>query len=145
VGEKILRCLGEPYLPYFIAVFFSIIHQRQAGKKITGGIIEEIYNDDLLGVHGKGYFEYYRQRLRTYTEPFTKAAEEVLKEACLVDDGYTTDLAFSVFESASGTKDYELFLGLMADLENDFYVRIIDKKIYFQSKVLADWWRRYYG
>jgi AAA+ ATPase superfamily predicted ATPase len=144
VGKKILKCLGEPYLPYFIAVFSSVIRQKQIGRTITEDIVDEMYNDDLLGVHGKGYFDYYKRRLGTYVEPLAKAAEEILKETSLVEDGYTVELSFSVFEHASGTNDHEMFIGLMADLENDFYVKIVDKRIHFQSKVLKDWWRRYY-
>lgn len=144
IGEKILECLGEPYVPYFISVFVSIIGQRVDGE-VTANRVEKIYFDDLLGSYGKGYFEYYRQRLGTYPEPFAKAADEMLKEVCLVDDGYPLDLAFNVFKEASGIEDYEKFMDLIFDLENDFYIKVVNKKAVFQSKVLRDWWRLYYG
>lgn len=99
----------------------------------------------MLGSYGKGYFEYYRQRLGTYPESWAKAADEILKETCIVDDGYPLDLAFNVFKEASSIEDYEKFMDLISDLENDFYIRVSDKKIMFQSKVLRDWWRLYYG
>jgi len=144
VGEKILECLGQPYVPYFIAVFVSIIYQRASGK-VTAEQVEKIYSGDLLGSYGRGYFEYYKQRLRTYPEPLMKAADRMLREICLVDDGFPLDLAFGIFKEASGIEDYERFMNLVSDLENDFYIKIVDKKLVFQSKVLRDWWRLYYG
>jgi hypothetical protein len=144
VGEKILECLGQPYVPFFIAVFVSIISQRVNGKA-TAEQVEKVYAGDLLGSYGRGYFEYYRQRLRVYPEPLAKAADEILKEACLAEDGFPLDLAFDVFKRASSIEEYDRFMGLVADLENDFYVRIVDGKLVFQSKVLRDWWRLYYG
>lgn len=144
IGDKILECLGEPYVPYFISVFLDILMQNTEGD-LSVEHIERVYSDGLLGVYGKGYFEYYRQRLKTYPEALAKAAEEILKDACLVDEGFPIDLAFNIFRDESGIDDYEKFFDLVLDLENDFYIRSNDKKIRFRSKVLRDWWRLYYG
>ena len=144
IGDKILECLGEPYVPYFISVFLNILMQN-AENGLNVEYVEREYSDGLLGVYGKGYFEYYRQRLRTYPEGLAEAAEEILKEACLVDEGYPTDLAFNIFREKSGIDDYETFRDLIFDLENDFYIKANDKEVRFRSKVLRDWWRLYYG
>jgi hypothetical protein len=39
------------------------------------------------------------------------------------------------------------FARLIATLENDFYIRCLstDRGYYFASKILCDWWRRYYA
>ena len=144
IDEEILECIGEPYIPYFLAVFISILAQRP-DKVLNVKIIEQIYNNEVLGVYGKGYFEYYRQRLRTYPEPIAIAAEEILRKVCLVDKGYPLGLAFSLFTRKSSINDFERFLDLIHDLENDFYIVVYNRKIFFRSKMLRDWWRLYYG
>ena len=53
-------------------------------------------------------------------------------------------LAFNLFRENTGINDHELFMDLILDLENDFYIRVADKRIQFRSKVLGDWWRLYY-
>ena len=144
IGDEILKCLGEPYVPYFISVFLNILMQN-VEKSFDLEYVNAVYTNGLLGVYGKGYFEYYRQRLRTYPEALAKAAEEILREACLVDKGYPTDLVFNIFKNESGIDDYEKFRDLILDLENDFYIKADSKEIRFRSKVLRDWWRLYYG
>jgi uncharacterized protein len=144
IGRKVLNCLGEPHLPYFIALFSSIIDQKSNGGKITESIIEQMYVNNMLGISGQGYFVYYRQRLKAYPQPLDKAAENILKEACHVAEGYDVDLAFSVFEQATALHDPEIFRSLVMDLENDFYVSVTNNKICFKSKVLNDWWRSHY-
>lgn len=144
IGEKILECIGEPYIPYFISVFLNMLIQGYTGV-LNAGYVKKVYDEGLLGVYGKGYFDYYRQRLRTYPEDLAKAAEEILKEACLIDGGYSLNLAFDIFKQKTEIEDYEKFMDLIIDLENDFYIRVHNKKIHFRSKVLRDWWRLYYG
>lgn len=94
LGEKILDCLGEPYIPYFISVFMSIIQQKSNGK-VSRELIEKIYRNDFLSVRGKPYFQYYRQRLNNYSPSFAKAANKILDKASMVDDDFPIDLAFS--------------------------------------------------
>ena len=143
IGEKILECIGEPYVPYFTAILLSMALQ-EAGGVLTDASIEEIYNSKLLGAHGKGYFEYYKDRLRIYYEgTAAKAAEEILKDACIADEGLPKQLAFKLFMDATGTDDSEKFVDLLYDLENDFYISLEGGNIRFQSKVLRDWWRLY--
>ena len=144
VGDRILECLSEPYVPYFISVFLAILMQN-AGRGLNVQYVEKVYSDGLLGVYGKGYFEYYRQRLRTYPEGMAEAAEEILKEACLIEEGDPTSLAFNIFREKNGIDNYEKFRDLIFDLENDFYIKVNDDKVRFRSKVLRDWWRLYYG
>jgi len=142
IGEKILECIGEPYIPYFIAIFINMLTQES--KELNEEFIEEIYHKKLLGVHGRGYFDHYRQRLGMYYPELAKAAEEILKEVCK-SVSYPRDLAFGLFKKASGMDDYEKFMDLLSELENDFYIKLDGESLRFQSKVLRDWWRLYYG
>jgi AAA+ ATPase superfamily predicted ATPase len=144
IGEKILECIGEPYVPFFTAIFLRMILQ-EAGDHITEEIVEETYNSKLLGAQGKGHFEHYKERLRIYyDEIIAKAAKEILKEACVGDNGIPKQLAFHLFIEATGMDDDERFVDLLYDLENDFYIKFDGENIRFQSKVFRDWWRLYH-
>lgn len=78
-----------------------------------------------------------------YEGVLAKAAEDILKEVCLAEQGYQKALAFDLFRRATGIEDEEKFMNLLYDLENDFYITFDGEHIRFQSKVLMDWWRLY--
>jgi AAA+ ATPase superfamily predicted ATPase len=142
MGLKILECVGEPYIPYFISIFLSMIFEaeRWLGEKD----VEELYNSKLLGAHGRGYFDYYKQRLGIYYEvELARAAEEILREVCLTEEEYPKTLAFDLFRRATGIENEEKFINLLLDLENDFYISVDGEHIRFQLKILGDWWRLY--
>lgn len=142
IGLKILECVGEPYIPYFISIFLSMLFEDE--RWLSEKDIEELYNSKLLGAHGRGYFDYYKQRLGIYYGGvLARAAEDILKEACLAEQGYPKALAFDLFQRATVIKDEEKFINLLYDLENDFYITFDGKNIRFQSKILRDWWRLY--
>ncbi len=143
LGEKILGCIGEPYVPYFTAILLRMTLQ-EGDVEITGEMIEEIYSSKLLGAQGKNYFEHYKDRLRIYYgESMAKAAKEILRKVCLADQGLPKQLAFNLFRETTGMVDEERFTDLLYDLENDFYITFDGEQIRFQSKVLRDWWRLY--
>jgi len=148
LGEKILDCIGEAYIPYFIAVMLSAIKEERIlrGNEINGDLIEAVYNFRILGNEGKYYFEYYFQRLRIfYTGMEEKASKAILRKVCS-QDYYPVELAFGVFYKETGEDDYEKFMDLIADLGNDFYIEHDTKRgLKFYSKMLRDWWRIYYG
>jgi AAA+ ATPase superfamily predicted ATPase len=143
IGQKILKCVGEPYIPYFIAVFLSMI-SREDGE-LSERDIEEIYSSKLLGAYGRGHFDYYWQRLKIYYNGvLVRAARDILRESCLPEEGLSKALAFDLFQRATGIEDEDKFMDLLHDLENDFYIKFDGKNIRFQSKVLRDWWRLYH-
>jgi AAA+ ATPase superfamily predicted ATPase len=144
IGEKLLDCIGEPYVPYFTAILFQMT-LREAGGDLTENGIDEVYNSKLLGAQGKGYFDHYKDRLRIYYDGLmAKAAKEILREACLADEGVPKQFAFQLFIDATNLDDEERFMDLLYDLENDFYITFDAAIIRFQSKVLRDWWRLYH-
>jgi len=143
MGEKLLELIGEPYVPFFIAILLEMTLRESEGD-LTEEIIEEVYSSKLLGADGKGYFEYYRSRLEGhYGGMMAKAAEEILREACIADGGLPKQLAFDLFREATGMDDERRFTDLIFELENDFYIKVDGENIRFQSKVLRDWWRLY--
>jgi AAA+ ATPase superfamily predicted ATPase len=148
LGEKMLVCIGEAYIPYFIAVMLSAIKEERIlrGIRIDEELIESVYNFRILGNEGKHYFEHYFQRLRIYyTGMEEKAAKAILRKVC-GQDYYPVELAFGIFQKQTGQDDYEKFMDLIADLSNDFYIEHDPKMgLKFYSKMLRDWWRIYYG
>lgn len=147
-SDKILSCIGEPYIPYFIAIMLSAIKEEYILRdgELTDELIEKIYNFRILGNEGKHYFEHYSQRLGIfYSNMESKAARVILKNVCNVDF-YSIDLAFGIFKQETAIDDYEQFMDLIADLSNDFYLEHDPKNgLKFYSKMLKDWWRIYHG
>ncbi|MCK4458430.1 MAG: ATP-binding protein [Methanosarcinales archaeon] len=151
IGDKILDCIGEAYLPYFIAIMLSAIKEERVltDEEINEKLIEDIYNFRILGNDGKHYFEHYSQRLRIFYTGIAgmeeKAARAILRRVSR-GEHYPIDLAFEIFEQETGIADYERFMDLIADLENDFYIENNPLKgLTFYSKMLRDWWRLYHG
>jgi hypothetical protein len=141
IGEKIVECIGVPSVPYFLSAFLSVIQEESAGKDLDERCIEDIYNSHFMGASGKYYFDYYVQRLTWYYEE-EMAARAILKEL-YNNNKISKKTAFDIFKKVTN-KDYELFLDLMSDLENDFYLEQIHDSIRSYSKPLADWWRLYH-
>ncbi|MDI6762003.1 MAG: hypothetical protein QME83_03125 [Thermodesulfobacteriota bacterium] len=150
-GEKILDCIGEDCIPYFIAVMLSAIKEEKIlkGKEINEKLIETVYNFCILGNEGKHYFEHYFQRLKIFYTGMAgleeKAAKAILRKVCN-QEYFPVDIAFGIFKQETGQDDYEKFMDLIADLSHDFYIEHDPKRgLKFYSKMLRDWWRIYYG
>ena len=145
IGEKTVDCIGIPSVPYFLSIFLSIIQEEYMGKDLNKKKIEEAYNSNLMGARGKHYFDYYVQRLKIYyEEKEERAAKAILKELCK-DGEIQKEIAFDIFKKVTTRNDYDWFIDLVSDLENDFYLKQTDTAIIFYSKTLADWWRLYYA
>lgn len=151
IGDKILNCVGEACIPYFIAIMMSAIEEEYVSRdvEINEELIEDIYNFYILGSGGKHYFEHYSQRLRIFYTSMAgmeeKAARAILRRVSS-EDYYPLDLAFGIFKQETGVDDHERFMDLIADLENDFYIENDPLKgLTFYSKMLRDWWRLYHG
>lgn len=147
LGDKILDCVGESYIPYFVGIMLSTIVDEQiiTGKAVDEVLIEDVYNNRLLGSKCKHYFDPYFKRLKVfYQEMDVKAAKAILGRVSTTEN-YPIELAFDAFQQETGSHDYERFLDLISDLENDFYIENDDGKLNFYSKVLKDWWRIFHG
>ena len=148
--RRILELVGAP-IPYFIQVFVTEIATARAGglRRIGPKRIEAIYQDRLLGAACKTYFQHYYDRLRDYDKREEQAAKALLKAIALAAPaGVARGQLRALFRRTvgEGATD-EQFARVIADLENDFYIRYDrDRGGYaFASKILCDWWRRYYA
>jgi hypothetical protein len=102
----------------------------------------------VLGPSCKTYFEHYYNRLRQYPKTDEQAAKAVLKELALRNpEPVHMDALYALYRKSIGESAAETgFNRLIGDLENDFYIRGDADRLYrFASKILCDWWRRYYA
>ena len=143
IGEKIVGCIGNPSVPYFLSAFLDLIVEESMEKDLDERMIEELYGSKFMGVQGKHYFDYYVRRLNDYyTDNEEKAAKAILKILCQTGE-IPNGIAFEIFKSVTNGS-YEQFIDLIFDLRNDFYIDQREGKMIFYSKPLADWWRLYY-
>ncbi|WP_067050350.1 ATP-binding protein [Methanofollis ethanolicus] len=146
-GTYILECIGDPYIPYFLAIFLSAIKDETIyGEEISSDLLRRIYETKILGSEGKQGFIHYKQRLATdYPKIQQKIAKRLLDSISRVEV-YPRDLAYEIYREESGKDDLDEFCSLLADLAHDYYiVETPSADLKFHSKLLKDWWRIYHG
>ena len=115
--------------------------------RITPLDVTRIYHDIVLGVSCKTYFEHYYDRLKHYEPVSERAAKALLKKLALAGEMKRDQLYQDYLTETQRHPDAEGFNDLMSDLENDFYIRYRNENesYVFFSKILTDWWKRYYS
>lgn len=147
--SNILEIIGVP-IPYFIQVLVSTLVNEALSlkiKKIDPTLVEEVYRKRVLGVECRTYFEHYYQRISQYYGiAEAKAAIIILKELSKAGKMSQKEI-FNIYATTKEKMDEKGFSRLMGDLENDFYIKYYpEEEVYkFSTKVLRDWWHRYYG
>ena len=147
--KELLDLVGAP-IPYFLQVFVTELATDLIEDRAPVGPkrLEGIYQTRVLGPSCKTYFEHYYNRLRQYTKTDEQAAKAVLKELALRHpEPVHRDALYALYRKTIGEPVSESgFNRLIGDLENDFYIRGDADRLYrFASKILCDWWRRYYA
>ena len=103
------------------------------------------YRDRLISVESRIYFESFYSRLKDYYEVKEEAAAKAMLKALAMKGELTRQELRNVYSQAVGETADEDFNRLMSDLENDFYLRPQNGGYVFHTKVLRDWWVRFYG
>lgn len=146
-AKRLMLKLIGPAVPYFIQVFVSEVCKavKIKERKPTPDLINQVYQEEVLGVNCKHYFIHYHERLRYYNERH-QLAKEFLKQLCLVESIPKSQL-LNIYRKISGESDIDGFNRLLGDLENDFYIKYnhAANAYYFATNVLKDWWKRYYA
>lgn len=148
VRKKILQLIGTR-VPYFLQIMFSEVAKefKQSGSEVTPTSVQKLYFEKVLGVDCKTYFDHYYGRLREYYSPEDeRAAKAILRK--LAEEGQVArQSCYRIFCTENRGRDPDAFHGLMANLENDFYIGCDAKKqtYEFSCKLLRDWWLRHYG
>lgn len=147
--DKFMDTIGAP-VPYFIQILLSesLYETKRAKRKTpTSEIIEKAYKERLLGPTNRTYFQHYYTRLKEYYDSEIEAiAKRLLIEIAKMGEVKKSELLKLFKMESKGRYTTDDFSYLMTDLENDFYVSygIESDSYYFATKVLRDWWLRYY-
>jgi hypothetical protein len=148
--RECLNLIGTP-IPYFIQVLAAEIandHAYRSGP-IGPQRLRQLYENRVLGASCKGYFQHYYDRLRYYDKTEEKAAKAMLKELALSHStSLSKDHIRAVYRKIIGeSANDDGFAQIISTLENDFYIthQHKDGRYIFASKILCDWWRRYYA
>lgn len=149
IVNKILDVIGT-HIPYFIQVLVSetLKESRNQKVKISKEFVEKVYKEKVLGVECRTYFEDYYRRLKRYYEPQEEKSAKAILKAIAKEGEMKSNTLYNIYLTAiEKTDDSDGFSYLMSDLENDFYIKFdINNQTYsFASKILKDWWRRYYA
>lgn len=146
VIRQVLREV-EVSVPFFLQLLVSETCKLARDKKVdvNPSLVSEAYRDRVISVESRTYFEHFYSRLREYYEiDEERAAKAMLRELALRGELTVQELRRVYLQAVSEPSD-ENFSHLLSDLENDFYLQRQDDVYRFHTKVLRDWWIRFYG
>jgi hypothetical protein len=148
VRARILQLIGTR-VPYFLQVMFSEIAKafKQGGGAPTLASVDKIYVEKVLGVDCKTYFDHYYGRLRDYYGPEDERTAKAILRRLAEEVKVVHSSCYRIYQAHARGRDVDAFHGLMAYLENDFYIGFDPKthEYEFSCKLLRDWWLRHYG
>jgi hypothetical protein len=147
--DTVFELIGPP-VPYFIHLLVAqiILEPTLRGKELTQEDVTRVYHKRILGPTCRGYFDYYRQRLKRYGAPAERAAIAILREISAAPSGRVSDSSlYDVYRKIrkKGASEVE-FREIMADLECDWYVSLdtATNEYFFLMDVMKAWWERFY-
>lgn len=146
--QKIYEQVGVG-VPFFIKILIQAVvdEMNENESKLSVDIIEKAYNEKVLGVGGRGYFEHYFTRLdHYYKNGLGKIAKSILDHLAIRQVVSLEDLK-QLFFQITKSNDTAKFTALINRLEGDFYLTmdISSKNCRFYTKVLEDLWRNRRG
>ena len=137
----------EVFVPFFLQLLVAETCKLARNKKedVSPFLVSEAYRDKLISVESRTYFESFHSRLEDYYEiNEERAAKAMLRELALKGE-LTVQGLRNICLQTVGESSYEGFSHLLSDLENDFYLERQGDVYRFHTKVLRDWWVRFYG
>ena len=146
VIEQVLQEV-EIFVPFFLQLIVSETSKLARDKKenISSSLVSEAYRERVISVESRTYFEHFYSRLRDYYEPDEeRTAKNMLKQLAIKKSLTIRELRNISRQTVPDLSD-EIFSNLLSDLENDFYLKRRDDSYIFHTKVLRDWWVRFYG
>jgi len=147
--DNIMKTIGTA-VPFFIQILLKeCISEMNIAKKssLDLEIINHAYKETVLGTASRTYFDHFFTRLDDYYDAkLVKVAKRLILELARRESVEKTHLLKIFRSETKGELLDETFSGLMRDIESDFYCLYnIDNETYtFHTKILKDWWLRYY-
>jgi len=148
-AQSVAKRLGY-CIPHHVQMFFSNIYDRCVRKGVfefSSDQVEEIYQMDMLGIHGHVELTHYEERLKLVLPIESYAlALEMLTETSIV--GYLTRDVLAAFE-----KYYDFLPKTLIETEkeilqvllHDGYLQMSSEGYVFVSPLLKDWWAKRHG
>jgi hypothetical protein len=134
-------------IPYHLQIFFSKLRERGDGKaagRITTADVDAVY-EALLTPAGKGYFDYWEQRLaEELGTPDDRQALDLLNAVAKNPDGEPLEILRSVLGARlSDPEQRDRQLRFLLDvLRSDGYLVLEGERYRFRSALLRDFWTR---
>lgn len=154
VPARVCELLGRP-IPLFLQMLTQDLFRswRNKPRKLKKADVEAEFARFVTSTAAQDKLQHYYTRLaKYYEEPALSQAHEVLNHLCLTDDKGASratlmqivDAVYPQLPPAHERK--RLFLQLMRDLENDFYVvETVEGRYGFASGIMKAWWRKHYA
>jgi len=137
----------EVLVPFFLQLLVSETCKlaRDRKEEVSQSLVSEAYRDRVISVESRTYFESFYSRLKDYYEPEEeRAAKAILLQLALKGKLTINRLHDIAIQTVNSLSD-EVFSHLLNDLKNDFYLMRLDHSYIFHTKVLRDWWIRFYS
>lgn len=156
VPVRLRELLGRP-IPLFLQMLTQDLYRswRLNPRKLKPADVEAEFDRFITSTAAQDKLQHYYTRLaKYYEEPALTQAHEVLNHLCQADETGTSRSA--LMHLVDGTyaprklppvhERKRLFLQLMRDLENDFYITEVAAGRYgFASGIMKAWWRKHYA
>lgn len=152
---RLRELLGRP-IPLFLQMLTQDLYRswRSKRRKLKIADVENEFARFVTSTAAQDKLQHYYTRLaKYYQEPELTQAHAILNHLCQSDDaGASRSLLMQIVADLYPTgklpPEHErkrLFLQLMRDLENDFYIsEVSDGRYGFASGIMKAWWRKYY-
>lgn len=156
VPERVQELLGRP-IPLFLQMLTQDLYRswKTKPRKLKPGDVEAEFGRFITSTAAQDKLQHYYTRLsKYYQEPALGQAHAILNHLCVTDESgasrsvlmHLVDQTYTAGKLPPAHERKRLFLQLMRDLENDFYVTELEPGRYgFASGIMKAWWRKYYA
>lgn len=137
-------------IPHHVQMFFTYVHDRCIRRKkmeFFPDEVNDIYENEMLGVRGHAELTHYEDRLKLVLGPEAfPLALEMLSETAVT--GCLTHNSLAAFQKHYTFRDNSVQSAqeeILRVLEHDGYIKAGKNGFVFDSQLLQDWWKKRYG
>jgi hypothetical protein len=135
-------------IPHYVRMLFHHVQRHceyEGISSLSKDLVLKVYEENMLGVHGRAELSHYEERLRILGENAHDLAVALLTETAVT--GYLdSESALSLCQRICGPEAPEGQLReLLNILEHDCYIERRGDRFEFVSNLVRDWWLASYG
>ena len=148
-AEAVVRRLGY-CIPHHVQMFFSNIYDRcmrKGAMEFSADEVEEVYQSDMLGIHGHVELNHYEERLKLVLplESYALALEMLTETAVAGRLDREALAAFASHHHFSQAPLAGIQKEILQVLQHDGYLELGSNGYVFVSPLLRDWWEKRHG